>query len=288
MNVRKRHVFAYSVAAAAIIFAVLTVVQKQKFKKQLDRIQAEKVRFSQDSILKISLFQIDSLLIRGDYNSALSAYEQQFNTVQNDGKEDVTFRIKVAKQLVDIHKSPNLIDQKKDSITALDTITKPTETNLAIRTYDSLTFVLEKTKVQLERIKKQLKKKSYSEYLTFRNPKKHQLHYIGQVSDKKANGYGIAVFDTGSRYEGEWVNNLRQGEGAFYWPDGEFYKGEYDNDLRNGLGTYYWPNGEKYIGQWKDDQRNGEGIFYDKDGKIITSGIWKKDKLVEEFKNKKK
>ena len=288
MKVRKRNIFAYCVAIAALVFAVFTIFQKQKLRNQLDRMQSEKVRFSQDSVLKRNLFQIDSLLIQGEYNSALSAYEQQFNTIQNDGKEDVTFRIKVARQFMDIYKNPGQMGLPKDSVRALDTVSSAKESNLAIRTFDSLTFALEKTKVQLERVKKQLQKKSYSEYLTFRNPKNHLLHYIGQVSDDKANGYGIAVFDTGSRYEGEWVNNLRQGEGSFYWPDGEYYKGEYDNDLRNGLGTYYWPNGEKYVGQWKDDQRNGEGVFYDKDGKVITSGIWKKDKLVEEFKNKKK
>ena len=26
-----------------------------------------------------------------------------------------------------------------------------------------------------------------------------------------------------------------------------------------------------------------EGAFYNKDGKIVTSGIWKKDKLIEEY-----
>lgn len=288
MKISKRNIIVYSIALLAVIVAVFTVIQKQKLKKQLELIKAERNSFSKESIIEERLFRIDSLLIRGDYNAALNAYEQQFSISETDGRKNVLFRINVAKQFVDLYKNNTKASLILDSIKALDTLVSKNDVSLGVRTFDSLTFALEKTKVQLERVKKQLKRKSYSEYLTFRNPKKHQLHYIGQVTNNKANGYGIAVFDTGSRYEGAWENNLRKGEGSFYWSDGEFYKGEYDNDLRNGLGTYYWPNGEKYVGQWKDDQRNGEGVFYNKDGKIVTSGIWKKDKLVEEFKKKNK
>ncbi|RZS92262.1 MORN repeat-containing protein [Aquimarina brevivitae] len=287
MKIRKRHIVAYCIAAAAIVVAGYSILRQQKLRKELTTIIAEKQQFSKDSLLKRSLFQIDSLLMQGQYSTALDAYEQQFLNVQNDGKEEVSFRIKVAKQFVDFYSTPNQSNSVKDSIRSLDTNRVAADASVNVRTLDSLQFALEKTKVQLERLQKQLKKKSYSEYLTFRNPKKHLLHYVGQVQNNKANGYGIAVFDTGSRYEGDWVNNLREGEGAFYWPDGEYYIGSYENDLRNGLGTYYWPNGEKYVGEWKDDQRSGEGTFYAKDGKILTSGIWKKDKLVEEFKNKK-
>lgn len=286
MKITKTNTIIYSILALAVLVAMYSIFRNQKLNKRLNKIEAERAAFSKDSLQQRNLFRIDSLLIVGEYRSALNAYKEQFNTIAKDDKENVKFRIEVAKQFVNLHQETSENNSISDSLQVIDTSsTRSVATSLQIRSYDSLSFALEKTKVQLNRIKKQLKKKSYGEYLTFRNPKKHQLHYVGQVRYKKANGYGIALFDTGSRYEGQWQDNLRQGEGSFYWPDGEYYKGEYDNDLRNGVGTYFWPNGEKYVGQWKNDQRDGEGVFYGKDGKIITSGVWKKDKLVEERKN---
>jgi len=136
-------------------------------------------------------------------------------------------------------------------------------------------------------MRNKLRNKAIGEYLTFSNTKGSQMHYVGQVKNGKANGFGVALLNTGSRYQGAWRNNQRHGDGSFYWADGQYYIGSYSNDLRNGQGTYYWPNGEKYVGQWKDDKRNGEGVFYGKDGAIITSGIWKNDKLADKNQARK-
>jgi hypothetical protein len=144
---------------------------------------------------------------------------------------------------------------------------------------DSLSFALKKARVQLACMRKQLAEKSFGEYLTFTNSKGSQMHYVGQVKHGKANGYGVALLNTGSRYVGNWKDNQRSGEGTYYWADGEYYQGSYKNDRRHGEGTYFWPNGEKYVGHWKDDQRSGEGTFYGKDGNVIADGIWKDDKL---------
>jgi hypothetical protein len=152
---------------------------------------------------------------------------------------------------------------------------------LEIRKYDSLNFTLEKMKVQLVRLQREFRDKSFGEYLKFKSKKGNQLHYVGQVKNGKANGFGIALLDSGSRYEGQWKDGQRQGEGTFYWPDGEYYVGTYENDKRSGFGTYYWPNGEKYAGEWKEDKRSGSGKIIGTRGDVVAGGEWADDELVE-------
>ncbi|TCI93548.1 MORN repeat-containing protein [Tenacibaculum sp. M341] len=232
---------------------------------------------------KNSLVSIDSMLIKGEYETALNAYEEQFSdSVVKEDKDYVQFRIKVAKQFMDLEQK----SLKRNLDRSLDKnenkSAKPNDNNLTVKDYDSVYNALLKTKKQLYETKNKLGNKSFMDYLTFKSSKKDKLHYVGQVIRDKANGYGIAVFDTGSRYEGIWRNNKREGKGKFYWADGERYEGDYKNDRREGEGVYYWTNGEKYKGGWKNDKREGKGVFYNKKGKIVAEGIWKKDKLVEE------
>lgn len=38
------------------------------------------------------------------------------------------------------------------------------------------------------------------------------------------------------------------GNGVLLWPDGKKYDGEFINDKREGHGTFHWPDGRVYIG----------------------------------------
>ena len=277
------------ILSGGLLVALLAIIngkiKENELKQKINSIEGEKEILAEKANQN-RLLHIDSMLIKGDYKSALDAYKQE-STVINDDNPYVKLRIELARQFMKLSKetkidSSSIINESK----AIENQMANTEID-HMEKYDSLNFMLEKTKVQLERIKKQLQTKTFGKYLTFKNRKKHQLHYVGQIHNNKADGYGIALFDTGSRYEGTWKDNLRHGEGTFYWNDGQYYVGEYQDDKRSGQGTYFWKNGEKYVGNWENDQRNGQGIFYDKKGKIITSGIWKNDKLVEEVKKNK-
>jgi len=42
------------------------------------------------------------------------------------------------------------------------------------------------------------------------------------------------------------------GFGVFTWKDGRRYEGEYVEDKKEGKGTFSWPDGKKYIGGWKN------------------------------------
>ena len=62
----------------------------------------------------------------------------------------------------------------------------------------------------------------------------------------------------GDKFEGEFVNNLRQGRGR-YIPrqpniDGILYfEGEYSNDKKNGEGTMYYESGQ-VEGYWREGE----------------------------------
>jgi uncharacterized protein YxeA len=221
------------------------------------------------------LQQADSLLISGNYESALQVYDRLPDAAGLDTelrKQMTTQLLKMKENRVGRKSSDNVID--KDTSAIAETYETPD-----VIKFDSLSFALDKAQMQLKSIKKQMMEKAFGEYITFKSTKGNRLHYVGEVKNKMANGLGIAILDSGSRYEGDWKNNMRHGQGTFYWIDGEHYEGSYKNDQRSGKGTYFWTNGEKYVGDWEDDQRNGRGIFYGKNGKVITSGIWKDDKL---------
>ena len=278
MQSKKRVLFFVAIALPVLGFMLL-LYKSVKLQNQISQLQDEKEVIIDNLKDFERLAQMDSLLLQGDYESAIKSYSDSINR-DKEIKMGIPLRIALAEKLLNQNRSSSMLPDSSTLNT--DSIkTNALSEASAIRQFDSLSFDLEKTKLQLERVKKQLQQKSFGEYLTFKSKKGNQLHYIGQVKEGKANGYGIALLATGSRYEGNWKDNQRHGQGTFYWPDGEYYSGEYQNDFRNGFGTYFWPNGEKYAGQWKEDKRSGSGKFFDSEGDVVASGEWNEDKLVE-------
>ena len=51
------------------------------------------------------------------------------------------------------------------------------------------------------------------------------------------------------------------GKGVFTWTDGRKYEGDYLNDNKEGFGTFWWPDGKIYKGNWKGGKQDGEGIY---------------------------
>jgi hypothetical protein len=51
------------------------------------------------------------------------------------------------------------------------------------------------------------------------------------------------------------------GKGVFAWPDGRRYEGEYIDDKKQGFGIFFWPDGRQYIGQWGHGKQHGRGTF---------------------------
>lgn len=150
--------------------------------------------------------------------------------------------------------------------------------------YDSLNFALRKAEMRIRSLEGRLRQNSGGNYLTFESSRGSDVYYVGDVRGGRANGKGVALLSTGSRYQGEWRDNRRHGRGTFYWPDGAYYEGAYADDERDGQGTYHFPDGSVFVGDWEADLRNGEGVYYDKDGEVVARGIWDDDELVERFR----
>lgn len=265
----------FSLLILTISSTIYFAVKSSRLNKELNSVLVNQEEIKEEPQDHYQLMKIDSMLLTSSY---INSYEESLK-VKRENKMTVPLRIALVEQL--LKDDENKTERKTITTRERDSLATPKINVVAeLKETDSLNFALKKAKVQLARMRQQLKQKSYGEYLKFKNPKGSQMHYVGQIKNGKANGYGIALLNTGGRYQGEWKDNHRHGEGTYHWPDGEYYVGTYTNDKRNGFGTYYWPNGEKYAGQWREDKRNGSGKFYGTNGDIVTSGEWKNDKLV--------
>jgi hypothetical protein len=63
-------------------------------------------------------------------------------------------------------------------------------------------------------------------------------------------GYGVFTWPDGRRYEGEYVDDKKQGRGMFQWSDGRKYIGGWYNGKQHGKGTYVSVNGNQRQGEW--------------------------------------
>ncbi|KAG2392479.1 hypothetical protein C9374_012731 [Naegleria lovaniensis] len=132
--------------------------------------------------------------------------------------------------------------------------------------------------------------------------------YEGNFTHNKRHGYGVMHYKSGNYYEGEWKENKRCGYGVMHWTTDplEIYEGEWLNDLpqgngkhtylqasgkkcnyyegtfiegkREGQGTFHYADGSSYTGEWFNNLKHGEGVFYYLNGSM-QKGVWKEDKL---------
>ena len=105
----------------------------------------------------------------------------------------------------------------------------------------------------------------------FSQVKKEDLFKI----DKKVQANEF--YSNGAKYEGETINNKKNGKGIFYFSDGGRYEGEWRDDMMNGYGILYYPDGGvAYKGYWALDKFHGYGILNNKQPKKSEDPIdWK-------------
>ena len=73
------------------------------------------------------------------------------------------------------------------------------------------------------------------------------------------------------------------GEGTLTWKDGKKYEGEFLNDQREGHGTFSWTDDRKYVGEWKNGMQHGKGIYVTAEN--TKHGIWEYGKKIQWLKN---
>eukprot|EP00531_Pseudo-nitzschia_arenysensis_P000643 CAMPEP_0116129562 /NCGR_PEP_ID=MMETSP0329-20121206/7988_1 /TAXON_ID=697910 /ORGANISM="Pseudo-nitzschia arenysensis, Strain B593" /LENGTH=1052 /DNA_ID=CAMNT_0003623833 /DNA_START=203 /DNA_END=3361 /DNA_ORIENTATION=- len=106
-----------------------------------------------------------------------------------------------------------------------------------------------------------------------------QIIYEGEWERGRMQGTGTYYYGSsdplkpGSRYVGEFRENLRNGMGRYFLADGSVYDGQWRDGVMNGLGIFTWPDLSMYDGVWKDGKRNGQGLLKKADG-FIYDGQW--------------
>ena len=109
---------------------------------------------------------------------------------------------------------------------------------------------------------------------------------IGYWRNNKLNGFGI-LYDTDNSiiYEGNFIENKKEGQAKLYFKNGDRYEGNFENNEINGEGTYFWKGGKaKWTGNFVNGTKNGIGV-------LNTNGInefveFENDCIVEEHKDK--
>ena len=76
--------------------------------------------------------------------------------------------------------------------------------------------------------------------------------FKGNFKNGLRNGNGIWKRGPGNsdKYEGEYVEDKKEGYGVFKWQNGNLYKGNFFNDQKHGYGEMYWNDGSCYKGEW--------------------------------------
>ena len=99
------------------------------------------------------------------------------------------------------------------------------------------------------------------------------LMYEGEFFNDLFNGEGKITYENGDVFNGHWVDGLKHGYGELRSKNGKIYKGQYENDEKTGDGTMIWPDKRRYQGDWVNGKRHGVGLytFFDKaKGKLRT------------------
>ncbi|QSE96477.1 MORN repeat-containing protein [Fulvivirga lutea] len=285
-NQPKRLLFSYllTIVFAALAFYFFTQTAEDKS----DSSKLETLQNSNESLQRDikALLYLDSLIQQGRYADVMKVKENAHkDSIPSWLVDAIDQRIAIVNMLKAKSQERIVEEDTTQADEGADAESTRYATPAEVRKYDSLIFALDKANHQINNLERQLKQDTRGDYITFKTKKGREVHYVGSVKNKMANGKGIGLLNTGSRYEGYWKDNMRHGEGKFFWPDGEYYEGSYVNDERSGIGTYSWPNGDRFKGEWAGDMRNGQGVFYNKEGEVIAKGIWKNDELVTVVKN---
>lgn len=102
-----------------------------------------------------------------------------------------------------------------------------------------------------------------------------QYYYFGELKDNKRTGRGKTVMKNGdTAYEGEYLDDLRDGFGVYYYKTGKLcYAGNWKQNKREGLGvSFSSDDGSAFVGEWENDSLINVGASFDSRGKMLYAG----------------
>ena len=169
----------------------------------------------------------------------------------------------------------NSIKDDKQKLSLLNNLTEHNTNSLIISNGSSIKKLIETNK---ENIPQSNEDEEIQKIIKNNNSTIIKEHFEGNLIDNKKEGKGKYYYTNGDIYDGEFKNDLKEGNGTLYYANGDKYTGQFKNDLINGKGTIIYNNGYKFEGNFKDGKKEGKGAF------IYHNG----DKYECEYKNDQK
>ncbi|OMJ88251.1 hypothetical protein SteCoe_9834 [Stentor coeruleus] len=102
--------------------------------------------------------------------------------------------------------------------------------------------------------------------------------YTGNFRDDLRDGKGRLIYANGDYYEGVFKKGKAEGKGKYVAYEGVTYEGQYKNDMKNGFGKELWADGSEFEGFFENNLKIGHGKFKWKDGSVYE-GEFNDDKI---------
>ena len=85
--------------------------------------------------------------------------------------------------------------------------------------------------------------------------------YEGELINEKRNGKGIYRYANNDCFVGDWKDDRFHGRGYYIFLNGERYEGDLTEGLKQGKGSYFYSNGNSYVGDYQRDKKHGQGTY---------------------------
>ncbi|GGG15667.1 hypothetical protein GCM10007425_07480 [Lysinibacillus alkalisoli] len=103
-----------------------------------------------------------------------------------------------------------------------------------------------------------------------------RIMYVGEFMWQNRQGFGKLYEDNEASellYEGYYFDDMRHGKGILYEQGIKVAEGQFKENVMQGEGVLYYPSGaKKYEGQIEGAVAHGRGDYFTEDGKLIYSG----------------
>lgn len=109
--------------------------------------------------------------------------------------------------------------------------------------------------------------------------------YDGEYLNDRRNGFGVCYYNNGSiNYVGNWTDNSRNGGGVGYrLSDGTMHAGKWDNNTPDGYGARFDRNGNLIdVSNYENGVRTGKSVSFDENGNIVVS-VYENGEKISEF-----
>ena len=68
-------------------------------------------------------------------------------------------------------------------------------------------------------------------------------------------------YNNGDTYDGNFISDVKNGYGVYVYATGSKFDGEFKDDKKL-QGTFMYSSGDKYVGEFDKEEKSGHGIYY--------------------------